>query len=42
MDLIPIVAVFVGTSAGYAIFVYLIIERITRPKRRPFDWRQRR
>jgi hypothetical protein len=42
MDPFVTMALCVATLAGYAIFLYLIIERITRPTRRPFDWRQRR
>jgi hypothetical protein len=41
MDVLPTMAVFVAILAGYACFTYLTIERITRPQRRPFDWRQR-
>jgi hypothetical protein len=41
MDLAVTTAVFVATLAGCAGFTYLTIERITRPKRRPIDWRQR-
>ena len=41
MDLVLTMAVFVVSLAGCAFFTYLAIERITRPKRRPFDWRQR-
>jgi hypothetical protein len=42
MNFFVTMSVFVASLGGYAFFTNLRIERITRPKRRPFDWRQRR
>jgi hypothetical protein len=42
MELVLMAVPLVAGLVAYAAILYLFIERITRPKRRPLDWRQRR